>query len=165
MSELRAAPLWQRVARRMAAWSPLSWLLAHLLHRLDRIVIQLTDGRQSLTSVMTGLPVAMVTAIGSKSGQPRTVPLLPLRDGENLVLIASNYGRAHHPAWYHNLKANPDAEVAIDGQTRRYTAREATGEERERHWRHAVEHYAGYAAYKERAADREIPIMVLEPST
>lgn len=125
--------------------------------------MQLTGGQKSLTSLITGLPVAMVSAIGAKSGQPRRVPLLPLHDGRNLVVIASNFGRSRHPAWYHNLKANPDVEVAVEGQTRQYTAREAIGEERERYWRRAVESYAGYAAYKERAGDREIPVMVLEP--
>jgi len=67
-----------------------------------------------------------------------------------------------HPAWYHNLKANPACTLAVRGRLLPCTAPEAEGEERERLWRAAVENYAGYAAYQQRT-ERVIPVMVLTP--
>ena len=80
-----------------------------------------------------------------------------------MVLIASNFGRAHHPGWYHNLRANPQATLATGGQSRTYVAREATGPEREVYWRKAVDLNPGYAAYEARTGGREIPVIVLMP--
>ena len=88
-----------------------------------------------------------------------------IEDGERVVLIASNFGRAHHPAWYHNLRANPVATLSVRGRENTYIAREAAGIEREDYWRQAVELYAGYAAYQKRTGGRKIPIMVLTPKS
>jgi deazaflavin-dependent oxidoreductase (nitroreductase family) len=78
------------------------------LHHLDRPVLRLSRGRYSLTRLLAGLPVVTVTTIGAKSGQPRSLPLVALPDGEHVILIASNYGQKHHPAWYYNLRAHPE---------------------------------------------------------
>jgi deazaflavin-dependent oxidoreductase (nitroreductase family) len=137
--------------------------LCHAAHRLDIFVVRLSKGRTSLTSIFAGLPVVTLTTIGAKSGQPRTVPLVGIPDGEKVVLIASNFGRIHHPAWYHNLRANPEATLTFHGKAGTYIAREATGHERETYWQEAVELYAGYATYKERTKRREIPVMLLIP--
>jgi deazaflavin-dependent oxidoreductase (nitroreductase family) len=91
------------------------------------------------------------------------VPLVGIPDGERLVLIASNFGQAHHPAWYHNLKKNPQATVTIGTHTGDYAAHEAQGAEYARLWQKAVSLYSGYAAYKERTGGRAIPIIVLTP--
>jgi deazaflavin-dependent oxidoreductase (nitroreductase family) len=88
-----------------------------------------------------------------------------IEDGERIVLIGSNFGRARHPAWYYNLRANPEATLSVRGQTDRYIAREATEAEREHYWHQAVALYAGYAAYEKRTGGRTIPIMVLTPKT
>jgi deazaflavin-dependent oxidoreductase (nitroreductase family) len=88
-----------------------------------------------------------------------------IEDGERVVLIASNFGRSRHPAWYHNLRANPEATLSVRGQKKTYIAREADGREREDYWHQAVELYAGYAAYEKRTGGRKIPIMVLAPKT
>ena len=109
--------------------------------------------------------MVMVTTTGRRSGKPRTSPLLPIRDPSNpgsFALIASNWGRPHYPAWYFNLKANPQAECDVEGRTRQYAAREAAGEEYERFWEYATETYAGYVLYKQRAG-RRIPVLVMEP--
>lgn len=140
-----------------------AWLFSHTAHRLDRLTIRLSKGRFSLTGILAGLPVVTLTTIGARSGQPRTVPLVGIPEGDKVVLIASNFGRAHHPAWYHNLRVNPQATLAIHGQARTYVAREMTGPERAAYWRKAVDLNLGYAAYEARTRGREIPVMVLTP--
>ena len=104
-----------------------------------------------------------LTTIGAKSGQLRTVPLVGIPDGDRWVVIASNFGQAHHPAWYYNLKQHPQATVTQHGRTGDYVAAAASGEEYDRLWQKAVSLYAGYAAYKTRTGGREIPIIVLTP--
>jgi len=109
------------------------------------------------------LPIIQLTTKGAKSGQLRTVPLVVVVDGETLGLIGSNFGGRHAPGWYYNLKANPECEVKFNGKLQNYVARETQGDEYLHYWLTAVALYAGYAEYKERAAHRHIPVMVLEP--
>jgi len=100
--------------------------------------------------------------VGAKSGIHRTSPLQYIEDGENIVVIASKGGFHKHPAWFHNLMANPDTTVQIGGEHRPVHAREARPEEREHLWAKAVAIYRPYEDYKARA-EREIPLVVLEP--
>jgi deazaflavin-dependent oxidoreductase (nitroreductase family) len=153
----------QRLFQRFAATRLSSWVFARTLHPLDRLLLRLSGGRVSVPGVLTGLPVVMLTTIGAKSGQPRTVPLVGLRDGDKVVLIASNFGQAHHPAWYYNLRAHPEATVELPERTGTYLAREATPAERQIYWRRATDLYVGFPAYQQRAQGRHIPIMVLTP--
>lgn len=152
-----------RLIQRCASSPPGAWLFARVLHHLDRPVLRLTQNRSSLTGALAGLPVVTLTTTGAKSGQPRSVPLVAVQDGDRLVLFASNFGQKHYPAWYYNLRAHPQATVTWRGQTRAYQAREAEGKEREDYWKRAVKLYAGYAAYEKRVGQRHIPIMVLSP--
>jgi F420H(2)-dependent quinone reductase len=101
--------------------------------------------------------------VGAKSGTRRTAPLLYVEDGEDVVIVASKGGYPKHPAWYHNLLANPDTEAQIGSEVRRVHARVATPEERERLWGLAVKAYRGYEDYAARSKGREIPLIVLEP--
>lgn len=158
----RRPNLLQRALHRILMLRPVTAILIHTLHRADTLTWKWNRGRFSLTSALAGLPTCKVTTIGAKSKLPRVVPLVGLPDGEKIVLIASNFGQAHHPAWYHNLKANPHCHVEVDGKDRPHLAREAEGEERERYWNIAVSYYAGYAIYKKTANPRRIPVMVLE---
>jgi deazaflavin-dependent oxidoreductase (nitroreductase family) len=158
----RANPL-QRVLRRFAGSGPGSWLFARVLHRIDGAVYRLTRGRHTFASLLSGIPVVMFTTTGAKSGGPRTVPLLGLPTSEGLVVIASNFGRERHPAWYHNLCADPNAEVQVAGETRRVRAVEATGERRARIWQEGLRVYPGWSQYERRAAHRDIAVFVLEP--
>jgi deazaflavin-dependent oxidoreductase (nitroreductase family) len=153
----------QRFMRWSGATAPMSWLDARALHHIDRLVYRRTRGRRTFTSWVSGLPVVMLTTTGAKSGQQRTLPVLCLPDGDNLVVIASNYGQRDHPAWYHNLCAHPAAMVTVGGVPRRVQAHEAIGEERERLWQRGLEVYPGWAVYERRAAHRQIPVMVLAP--
>ena len=153
----------QRALRRFAASPPGSWLFACVLHRIDRPVYRLTRGRHTFASLVSGLPVVMLTTTGARSGQRRSVPVLGLPTDDGLAVIASNYGQRRHPAWYHNLRANPEGEVTVEGATRRFRAREAEGERRDRIWRAALEVYPGWSAYERRATERRIAVFVLEP--
>jgi deazaflavin-dependent oxidoreductase (nitroreductase family) len=153
----------QRSVQRIAATPLGARLLIPTAHRLDRGVLRLSGGRTTAVGLMAGLPVLMLTTIGAKSGQLRTVPLVGIPEGERIVVIASNFGQTHHPAWYHNLKKNPQATVKMAGRSGDYVAREAKGKEYERLWKKAVALYAGYAAYKARTGGRQIPILVLTP--
>jgi len=109
-----------------------------------------------------GLPILLLTTTGRKSGRKRTMPLVYLADGDNMVVIASNGGAEQHPAWWLNLRANPQAEVQVGSNSKSVTAEIATGEERERLWRQVVEMYHGYDEYR-RMTEREIPVVVLRP--
>ena len=101
-----------------------------------------------MVGLTAGLPVITLNTIGAKSGQLRSTPLIGIPDGDRYVLIASNFGQAHHPAWYYNLKKHPQATVTLRGHTADYVAGEASGEEYDRLWQSAVALYGGYAAYR-----------------
>ncbi len=107
-------------------------------------------------------PILLLDHVGAKSGRRRTSPLAYVQDGDKLVIVASKGGHPRHPAWFHNLKANPDAAVQIGREHRPVHARVATDSERERLWPKAVDTYSGYAEYQART-ERQIPLVVLEP--
>ena len=127
------------------------------------LLYQRTGGR--LGHTIPGVPGKMLLLdhVGAKSGTRRTSPLLYFKDGENLVIVASKGGFPKHPAWFHNLKANPDTSVQVGSEHRQVHARVATPEERERLWQKAVKSYRGYADYQVRSKGREIPLVILEP--
>jgi deazaflavin-dependent oxidoreductase (nitroreductase family) len=140
-----------------------SGIAARFLHYVDGPVLRLSGGRYSVTSLFAGLPIVNVTTIGAKSGQPRSVPLVAIPDGAQVILIASNFGQKRHPAWYYNLRAHPEVQLTYEGKTVTYLARETAGAERERCWQRAVDLYSGYAAYKRRAEQRTIGVFLLTP--
>jgi F420H(2)-dependent quinone reductase len=107
-------------------------------------------------------PVLLLNTIGRKSGQPRTTPLLYLRDGDDVILVASDGGAPKHPVWWLNLQAKPDAEVEIGRDKLKGTAREANAEERSRLWPLLVDMYGSYADYQKKTT-REIPVVILHP--
>lgn len=149
--------------RRFASSGPGSWIFARVAHHLDRPVYRITDGRHTAASLITGLPILMLTTTGAKSGRQRTVPVLGLPTDEGLAIIASNYGQERHPGWYHNLRKDPEAEVGMDERTWRVRAAEVEGERRQRVWHQALEIYPGYATYERRADHRRIHVFVLDP--
>lgn len=125
--------------------------------------MRLSGGRGSLTALLAGLPVLTVTTVGARSGEPRSVLLVGVPDRERIILIASNWGRSHHPAWHYNLKANPEITLTYRGAAERYVARQVDGVERDTCWNRAVQLYAGYEDYMRRTGDRQIPIFLLTP--
>lgn len=136
------------------------WWFINVAPHLDRPLMALSRGR---VSTALGQPICIVFTRGARSGKERRTPLLYAEDGENLVLTASKAGARSHPAWYHNLKANPDVEVLRKGRREPRRAREAAGAERERLWELVNDLYAGYDVYQSRAGERTIPVMVLQP--
>jgi len=122
-----------------------------------------SGGRLGHTIPGVGGRMLLLDHVGAKSGTKRTAPLLYFPDGDDVVIVASKGGYPKHPAWYHNLVANPDTEVQVGRERRAVHARVATAEERERLWPRAVKSYHGYADYQRRSKGREIPLVILEP--
>ncbi len=164
---VRAAPPAPRhpALRRLASARPLSWLAALTLHHLDGAMLRFSRGRWLLSGALTGLPVATLFTVGARSGQQRQTPVLALPDGTTVVIIASNFGQRRHPAWYHNLRANPRVTLLIGGHVGRFVVREATDAERGRYWRLADAIFPGYVVYRRRVATRRIPIIILIPES
>lgn len=104
----------------------------------------------------------LLTTKGHSSSEDHTVPLLYLRDGTNLVVIASYGGRPRNPAWYENLVFEPRVTVQVNARRAEMLARTASPEERSSWWPRIVEAYDGYSTYQSRT-DREIPVVLLEP--
>ena len=135
---------------------------AKLVTGLHRVILRATGNRIGATGL--GMPVLELTTIGRKSGAPRTIVLTsPVQEGDALVIVASYGGDDRHPAWFLNLRDNPNVEVAMRGQKRAMRARVASHDERAALWPRVTEAYRGYAAYQRRT-DREIPLVLLEPS-
>jgi F420H(2)-dependent quinone reductase len=128
--------------------------------RIHAVAYRLTSGR--LGARLVANDMLLLTTTGHVSGEEHTVPLLFLRDGPKLVVIASYGGRSDHPAWYYNLVANPAVMVQIGGKRYLRVARVADPEERATWWPQVVAAYEGYAEYQSRT-NREIPIVFLEP--
>ena len=139
----------------------MAWPVLNRLMGLHTMAYRASGGR--IGHRVPGLPpMLLLDHVGARSGQPRTSVLLYVEDGGDVVIVASKGGYPKHPAWFHNLRAHPDAAVQIGSERRRVRARIASPSERERLWPRAVEAYSGYADY-ERKADREIPMVILEP--
>ncbi|MGD8406099.1 MAG: nitroreductase family deazaflavin-dependent oxidoreductase [Anaerolineales bacterium] len=136
--------------------------MARLLHRADTFLLRVSGGKWTFAQ-LSGLPIVEMTTTGAKTGKQRTLPITGFPDGVKYALIASNFGQDHHPAWYYNLKANPECVVKKNGEARTYIAREADEQENKYYYDMAISYYIGYAAYKQRAKNRKIPVMVLEP--
>ena len=136
------------------------WYGINVASRIDPPLLRLTRGRFATTGFF---PLVLLTARGRRSGEPRTVTLVYFTQGDDVVLTASSFGRAKHPAWYHNVKANPQVELAQRGRTWPYVAREAEGDERRRLYDLSTKLYRGYGLYEQMASERTIPVLVLSP--
>lgn len=130
--------------------------LAWHLHRLAYRLL----GRRA-----AGATTLELRTVGRRSGQPRMTLLTYLPDGPRRVVVASNAGAAGHPAWWHNLRAQPSCRIVVDGRTERMRAREATGPERDALWARFVARHPGYAEYARLAGERRVPVVVLEPAS
>ncbi|WP_412739488.1 nitroreductase/quinone reductase family protein [Krasilnikovia sp. MM14-A1259] len=140
------------------------WFAAvfRLLVPADRLVSRLTSGRV----VALGLvPSLLLTTTGRRSGQPRSNPLLYVRDGDSWVVVGSNWGQTHQPAWVHNLTADPSATVTVGGAVHPVRACRADGTERDRLWALLVAVWPAYPVYAERAGGRPIEVFRLEPTS
>jgi len=110
-----------------------------------------------------GVPVALLTTTGRKSGLQRTTPLLYLRDGDNVVMVASQGGLPRHPGWYWNITANARVQVQIRGDVLAMKATIASAEQRAELWPKLVALYADFATYQS-WTEREIPVVIFTPT-
>lgn len=142
-----------------AAW--FSKIGPKVIPRVDRFVHRVTGGR----FVPSGLyvPVLLLTTIGRKSGLERTVPLATFRSGDTFVVVASNFGREHHPAWSSNLLANPAATVEYRKQRVVVTARMADEAEKAELWPSIVKRWPNFDTYAARSG-RELRVFLLDPA-
>jgi deazaflavin-dependent oxidoreductase (nitroreductase family) len=131
------------------------------MNAAHRGLIKITGGRVGWQATM---PVLELTTVGRKSGRPRTVLLTsPHQEGDALVVVASRGGDDTHPAWFLNLRDNPDVEVSLKGAPKRpMRARVADAEERARLWPKIAAEFENYAQYQTKT-EREIPLVFLEP--
>ena len=108
-----------------------------------------------------GKPLIVLTTKGAKTGEERVSITTYHKDGDQWVIAASKSGADEHPAWFHNLKANPETTIEVDNQEVRIRATEATGSERDRHWNDHVAHLPEFGEYP-KMTDRVIPMILLE---
>ncbi len=132
-----------------------------VMSRVNTWAYRLTGGRLGGKWVH-GEPIALVTVTGRKTGRKLTVPLVCLRDGERIVVVASKGGMDTHPLWYLNLVTNPDVAVQIGTDVRRMRAHTADDAERAHYWPKLVALNRDFDDYQSRTA-RKIPVVVLSP--
>jgi deazaflavin-dependent oxidoreductase (nitroreductase family) len=143
------------------SWVENNWGLLGRMMQGHTAVYRATGGRIG-HRVPGAPPMLLLDHVGAKSGAKRTSPLVYIRDGEDVVLVASKGGYPKNPGWFYNLKANPDTEVQIGSERRQVHAHVADPEERKRLWPMALKTYGGYADYQKRT-ERKIPLVILEP--
>jgi deazaflavin-dependent oxidoreductase (nitroreductase family) len=137
-------------------------VLARSLTGVHETVFRASDGR--LLGRLAGMPVVMLTTTGRKSGKPRTTMLTsPVQEGHQVVLVASYGGDDRHPAWFLNLRDDPDVEVTMLGRRRTMRARIASAHEKAALWPRVTAAYRGYEGYQRRTG-RDIPVVILEPT-
>lgn len=152
--------LFERIVTPLVASRPGAWFFVNVSPHIDRPLLRITGGRLSTGGIGR---VGLLLVKGAKTGELRRTPLVYTKDGGSILLVGSRGGDSRHPAWYHNVVANPEVGFVARGEERRYLARELSGPERERAWALANRTYAGYAAYQARAGSRQIPVISLEP--
>lgn len=133
--------------------------VTRLFSTLHATVYRATGGRAQNRKY----PTMLLTVTGRKTGKPRTVPVIYIKDGDRFVIAAAYSGRDTDPAWWLNLQANPSAEVSVMGTTVRVQAAQASPAERPELWRRLVQMYPYFTDYQRRTK-REIPVIVLTPT-
>ena len=154
----RRGPLYRAYAR-LTSTRLMGWVSRMVAWRLDPLLMRLTGGRFGFGGL---LPTALLETRGARTGQPRSNVVIYFHDGERVTIVASKLGLPEHPAWFHNLRANPD--VVFGGEPFRAEVVEDESE-RARLWALADKVFPGYALYRERAAaaGRTIQIVQLVP--
>ena len=139
------------------------WKVWEVGTRVNIGLFRATKGRLGGKLPGTGSPILLLHHVGAKSQKKRVSPLIYVPDGERVVIVASKGGVDKHPAWFHNLKANPETVVELPREGKRSVrARIAAGEERAELWDKAVAIYKPYAEYQT-YTERQIPVVVLDP--
>ncbi len=158
-------PAADRAQRRLSSFTPAQERVGNVVIRimstLNVWIFRASKGRLG-SRFLRGAPVLLLTATGRKSGVPRTTPLLYLRDGERLLVVASKGGFSSHPVWYRNVEANPRVSVELGGERREMRAQRASEAEKAALWPRLVAMYRDFDDYQART-DRDIPVVILSP--
>ncbi len=128
-----------------------------------QLIEEFRSNRNKAGGPFEGRPLLLLTTTGARSGERRTTPMMYIRDGGQLLVIASNAGAPKHPDWYHNLVAHPQVTVEVGTETFDATARVTQGEERQRLWNRIVELHPFFAEHQAKVT-RQIPVIVLSRS-
>jgi F420H(2)-dependent quinone reductase len=144
----------QRLGSTRVGVLAIGWVVSPLQRRLYRS----TGGRLSLTG---RAPVLLLTTTGRRTGKPRTIPLLYLRDGDRVVICNVNPGFERPNPWILNLRAQPRAQVQIGRNTITVRARAASGNELDRYWPRLAKLWSAYQTFYDRGGKRSV--FVLEP--
>jgi len=145
----------------MAKRSPRQTKLFRAVQRIHSGLYRWSNGRFGGSAPM-GAKLLLLTTKGRKTGRSRTVPLMYLEKGRELMVVASNAGFDSHPDWYWNLTVSPKATIQIGAVSSTAAIRIAEGEERERLWADLVSRYPNYGTYQTKT-DRHIPLVLLAP--
>jgi deazaflavin-dependent oxidoreductase (nitroreductase family) len=127
-----------------------------------QVISEFRDNAGQVGGMFEGAKMLLLHHTGAKSGAERVAPLVYLPDGDHYVIFASKGGAPENPAWYHNIKAKPDAKIEVGGQTVEVEVQEVQGDERERLYAAQVALMPQFAEYAEKT-DRLIPVLVLSP--
>jgi deazaflavin-dependent oxidoreductase (nitroreductase family) len=127
-----------------------------------QIIEEFRANQGRVGGMFQNMPLLLLHHTGAKSGQDRINPVAYYRDDDRYVIFASKAGAPTNPAWYHNLKANPQASIEVGEDRLEVTATEAEGEERERLFGAQAERSPQFAEYQSKT-DRQIPVMILTP--
>jgi deazaflavin-dependent oxidoreductase (nitroreductase family) len=148
------------LAVRIGAISWMPRLLPQIMW-LDQLIRRLTRGRITLLDI-AGLPNLVLTVRGRKSGIPRTLPLLCVPYGDDILIAGSNFGSPKEPIWVKNIEANPEVTVRFRRRTVKMVARHLEGDERATAWSHMLQTWPNFARYEQRT-DRRIKVFLLTP--
>ncbi len=129
----------------------------------DEHVLRYRETAGEVGYLWNGVPTLLLTTTGRRTGESRTSALIFGRDGDDYVVVASMGGMPQHPSWYHNLVANPSAEIQVKATRIRVTARTASDDEKPRLWGLMTSIWPNYDTYQSRT-DRQIPVVVLSPA-
>lgn len=129
--------------------------------RFNAFLVRATGGR--VGGQLGAQSVLLLETVGRKTGKARTTPISYYRDGEQYLVVASNWGEDGQPAWYLNLLANPKVQILVKGKAIAVTGRPATAEERPRLWQLVTSQNSQFTAYQN-STKREIPVVILNPN-
>jgi deazaflavin-dependent oxidoreductase (nitroreductase family) len=150
----------KRLLMPFALSKPGTWYGINIASRVDPKLMKLTRGRVNLGGNV--LPTLLLTTRGRKSGVERTVPLVYFTEGDDVILMASSFGRPKLPAWYHNVMASEAVTLTAGGVSERYRPREVQGPERDALYEKAKRVYEGYGIYEQRTSGiRRVPVLRL----
>jgi deazaflavin-dependent oxidoreductase (nitroreductase family) len=157
---MRRTTLVTRLLRRVGPTRPFTAVYRRLGPAIDHWLMRRTGGR---IATVYGFPMLLLITVGAKSGLRRTSPLLYARDGDDFVVVGTNFGTHDHPAWTGNLLKHPAAEIVVANETVTVEAELASPETFERIWPRFTAVYGGYEGYRKRLTHREPRMFLLHP--